>query len=216
MPVLRIPEEIEELRSSFRQFIDREVRPVEEANRQELQETGTFAAVDEERDRLRRRSADLGFWAVHMPEEVGGAGLSYLGQVLLFEEAGGSGLIMAQNESVLPVVSGPSPIYLDCTDEQRDRYLKPLITGEAKTCFALTEPEAGSDATRIKTRADKADGGWVLNGRKHFITGGAEADFALVFGVTDPEKRAHGGITAFLVDRGTPGFSVTRIQHTMS
>lgn len=216
MPVWSIPEELEELRSSFRQFLDREVRPVDEAHHQELHESGTFPGMPEERDRLRRRSAELGFWAIHMPEEVGGGGLSYLGHVLLFEEAGRSGLIMAQNESVLPVVSGPSPVYLDCTEEQRDRYLKRLITAEATSCFALTEPEAGSDATRIRTRAEEADGAWVLNGRKHFITGATDADFAVVFAVTDPDKRAHGGITAFIVDAGTPGFSVTRIQRTMS
>jgi acyl-CoA dehydrogenase len=90
------------------------------------------------------------------------------------------------------------------------------MRAETVTCFALTEPEAGSDATRIRTRADRAEGGWILNGRKHFITGGEHADFALVFAVTEAEKRAHGGITAFFVDGGTPGFSVTRMQTTMS
>jgi alkylation response protein AidB-like acyl-CoA dehydrogenase len=216
VPVIQVPEELREIRSALGQFIDREVRPVEEDHRQEIQETGVFEGLGQERDRLRRRSAELGFWGMHMPEDVGGGGISYLGQVLMFEEAGSSGLIMSQNETILPVVSGPSPIYLDCTEEQRDRYLKPLMTGEKTTCFALTEPEAGSDATRIKTRAQKEGGEWILNGRKHFITGGGEAAFALVFAVTDSEKRAQGGITAFLVDADTPGFEVTRVQHTMS
>jgi alkylation response protein AidB-like acyl-CoA dehydrogenase len=90
------------------------------------------------------------------------------------------------------------------------------MRAEVVTCFALTEPEAGSDATRIRTRAERAEGGWVLNGRKHFITGGAHADFALVFAVTDAEKRAQGGITAFFVDRDAPGFTVSRLQSTMS
>jgi acyl-CoA dehydrogenase len=114
------------------------------------------------------------------------------------------------------VVSGPSLVYLDCTDDQKDRYLKFLMTGEKTTCFALTEPEAGSDAQRIKTRATKDGGDWVLNGRKHFITAGEEAAFALVFAVSDPEKGAKGGITAFLVDKETQGFEVTRVQQTMS
>ena len=216
MPVVQIPEELRDIRSAFAQFIEREVRAVEDAHRQELQEKGVFEDLSEERKKLRRRSAELGFWGIHMPEEVGGGGLSYLGQVLLFEEAGSSGLIMAQNESILPVVSGPSPVYLDCTDDQKDRYLKVLMTGERTTCFALTEPEAGSDAQRIKTRATRDGSDWVLGGRKHFITGGEEAAFALVFAVTDPEKGAKGGITAFLVDKETPGFEVTRVQHTMS
>jgi len=152
-----------------------------------------------------------------MPEEVGGGGLSYLGQVLLHEEASLHGLILAHFESIFPVVTGPTPIYLDCTEAQRDKYLQPLMRADKVTCFALTEPGAGSDATRIKTKAVRRDHGtWVINGRKHFITGGDHADFALVFAVTDPQKRAQGGITAFLVDAGTPGYSVTRIQHTMS
>jgi alkylation response protein AidB-like acyl-CoA dehydrogenase len=216
VPVVQIPEELKEIRSAFGQFIEREVQAVEDAHRQELRETGVFESLSEERKKLRRRSAELGFWGIHMPEEVGGGGVSYLGQVLLFEEAGSSGLIMAQNESILPVVSGPSLVYLDCTDDQKDRYLKFLMTGEKTSCFALTEPEAGSDAQRIKTRATKDGGDWVLNGRKHFITGGEEAAFALVFAVTDPDKGAKGGITAFLVDKDIPGFEVTRVQQTMS
>ncbi|HEX9891980.1 MAG TPA: acyl-CoA dehydrogenase family protein [Actinomycetota bacterium] len=216
MPVIAIPEELLELRASLSQFIDREVRPVEDAHRQEIQEEGTFASLNEERQKLRRRSAELGFWTLHLPEELGGGGLSYLGQVLLFEEATRHGLILPSGEAVMPIVTGPTPIYADCTDDQKDRYLKPAMTAEKGTCFALTEPEAGSDATRIKTRAEKDDGGWVLNGRKHFITGADTADFALVFAVTDPEKRAQGGITAFFVDADTPGYAVTRMQRTMS
>ncbi|MDP8957080.1 MAG: acyl-CoA/acyl-ACP dehydrogenase [Actinomycetota bacterium] len=216
MPVLNIPDELLELRTSLTQFVDREIRPMEEAHRQEIQETGTYEAMKDERMKVRKRSAELGFWAVHMPEEVGGGGLSYLGQVLLHEEASRQALILSQFESIFPVVTGPTPVYLDCTEGQREKYLFPLMAADKVTCFALTEPGAGSDATRIKTRAERKNGGWILNGRKHFITGGESADFALVFAVTDPEKRAQGGITAFLVDADSPGYSVTRIQRTMS
>ncbi|HEX2266937.1 MAG TPA: acyl-CoA dehydrogenase family protein, partial [Actinomycetota bacterium] len=216
MPVLNIPDELLELRTSIRQFIDREILPMEEAHRQEIQETGTFETMKDERMKVRKRSAELGFWALHMPEEVGGGDLSYLGQVLLHEEASRTGLILTQFESILPVVTGPTPVYMDCTEPQREKYLYPVMAADKVTCFALTEPGAGSDATRIKTRAEKKNGGWVLNGRKHFITGGDSAHFALVFAVTDPEKRAQGGITAFLVDADSPGYSVTRVQRTMS
>jgi alkylation response protein AidB-like acyl-CoA dehydrogenase len=216
MSLLNIPEELLDLRSSLRQFIDREVRPLEESHRQEIQETGIFQGIREERLKLRKRSAELGFWTLHMPEEVGGAGLSYLGQVLLHEEANSHGLILSGGESVLPVVTGPSTIYMDCTEHQREKYLLPLMSGDKVTCFALTEPEAGSDATRIKTKAVKSNGSWIINGRKHFITAGDAAHFALVFAVTDPEKRAQGGITAFFVDADMPGYSVTRVQRTMS
>jgi acyl-CoA dehydrogenase len=213
--VIQIPEELVELRGSLRQFIDREIRPVEEGFRQDILD-GRYDALKDERKKIRKRSAELGFWTLHMPEEVGGMGLSYLGQVLLFEEGTRQGLILTHNESLFPIVTGPTPIYLDTTEAQREKYLGPLMTADKSTCFALTEPEAGSDATRIKTRAEKQNGDWVINGRKHFITGGDEADFALVFAVTDSEKRAKGGITAFFVDADTEGYSVSRMQRTMS
>jgi acyl-CoA dehydrogenase len=216
MPLISIPDEILELRSALRQFIDREVRPLEESHQQELNDAGTYPDMPRDKLRLRKRSAELGFWTLHMPEDLGGGGISYLAQVLLHEEASCHGLVLAQFESIFPVVTGPTPIYIDCTPEQREKYLDPLMAGERITCFALTEPEAGSDATRIRTKAERAEGGWVVNGRKHFITAGDHADFALVFAVTDHEKRAQGGITAFFVDRGTPGFTVSRIQRTMS
>ena len=215
MSVIAIPDELIELRNTLRQFIDREIRPVEESYRQDILD-GNYEALKDERRKIRKRSAELGFWTVHMPEEVGGMALPYLGQVLLIEEATGKGLILTHNEAIFPIVTGPTPVYLDCTHEQKEKYLAPMMAADKATCFALTEPEAGSDATRIKTRAVKEGEGWVLNGRKHFITGGDEADFALVFAVTDSEKRAKGGITAFFVDAGTPGFTVTRVQRTMS
>jgi alkylation response protein AidB-like acyl-CoA dehydrogenase len=217
VPLLNIPVELLELRSTLRQFIDREVRAVEDGYRQQIQETGTFEAYKDERQKMRKRSAELGFYSVHMPEEVGGGGLSYLGQVLLHEEVYRHGLLLSSFESILPVVTGPTPIYMDCTEAQREKYLFPLMSADKTTCFALTEPGAGSDATRIQTKAEKTGSGtWVLNGCKHFITGGDEADVALVFAVTDGEKRAQGGITAFFMDRDTPGYSVTRLQRTMS
>ncbi|HXJ62466.1 MAG TPA: acyl-CoA dehydrogenase family protein [Actinomycetota bacterium] len=217
MPLLNIPEEVIELRNTLRDFIEREVRPVEDSHRQEILETGTFGALKEESLKLRKRSAELGFYTLHMPESVGGGGLSYLGQVLLHEEAARSGLILPQVESIFPVISGPSPIYMDCSEQQREKYLEPLLRADKTTCFALTEPGAGSDATRIQTKAVRVgEGAWRISGRKHFITGGAEAEFALVFAVTDSEKRAQGGITAFFVDAGRPGYSVTRVQRTMS
>src|SRR3954471_1162339 len=190
MALLNIPEEILELRSTLRDFIEREVRPLEDSHREEILETGAFAALKEESLKLRKRSAELGFYTLHMPEEVGGGGLSYLGQVLLHEEAASSGLILPQVESIFPVISGPSPIYMDCTEQQQEKYLQPLLRADKTTCFALTEPGAGSDATRIQTRAERVgDVSWRINGRKHFITGGVEAEFALVFAVTDSEKR---------------------------
>ena len=216
MSVIQIPSELIELRNSVRDFIEREIRPVEQKYAQEVQETGTIAAAEEERRKLRKRSVELGFYTLHMPENLGGSGLSYLGQVLVHEEVARSGLILASRGGVLPSVEGPTIILADCNEDQKQRYLEPLMRAEKEMCFALTEPEAGSDATKIRTRAEQKNGTYLLNGRKHFITHGAEADFAVVFAVTDPEKRARGGITAFFVDKGTPGFEVSRIQVTAS
>jgi len=115
------------------------------------------------------------------------------------------------------VVTGPTPIYMDCTEQQREKYVYPLMSADKLTCFALTEPGAGSDAVQIQTKAVRSgDGEWTIDGRKHFITGGGDADFALIFAVTDPDKRAQGGITAFFVDADRPGYAVTRMQRTMS
>ena len=216
MSVIQIPSELLDLRNAIRDFVEREVRPVEQKYAQELQETGTIAKAEEEKKKLRKRSVELGFYTLHMPEELGGGGLSYLGQVLVHEEVARSGLVLAGRGGVLPSVEGPTIILADCNPDQKKRYLDPLMRAEREMCFALTEPEAGSDATRIHTKAEQKNGTFVISGRKHFITHGAEADFAVVFAVTDPEKRARGGITAFFVDKGTPGFEVSRIQVTAS
>lgn len=213
---LAIPSELLDLRETLRDFIEREVRPLEETHRREIQETGTFEAYKDERLKMRKRSAELGFFGLHMPEEVGGGGLSYLGQVLLHEECSSHGLLLAMFESILPVVTGPTPIYMDCTEEQREKYLFPLMSADKTTCFALTEPGAGSDAQRIQARAVRDGDAWLLSGRKHFITGGESADFALVFAVTNAEKKAQGGVTAFFVDADAHGYAVTRVQKTMS
>jgi len=216
MSVIQIPSELIELRSAVRDFIEREIKPVEQKHAQELQETGNIENAEEERRKIRKRSVELGFYTLHMPEKLGGSGLSYLGQVLVHEEVSRSGSLLAGRGGVLPSVEGPTIILSDCDDDQKQRYLEPLMRAEKEMCFALTEPEAGSDATKIRTRAEQKNGTYILNGRKHFITHGAEADFALVFAVTDPEKRARGGITAFFVDKGSPGFEVSRLQHTAS
>jgi alkylation response protein AidB-like acyl-CoA dehydrogenase len=136
--------------------------------------------------------------------------------VLIHEEVSKSGSLIARRGGVLASVEGPTPVLLAATPDQRKKYLDPLMTAEKEMCFALTEPGAGSDATQIRTKAEQKNGTFIISGTKHFITHGAEADFALVFAVTDPEKRARGGITAFLVDKGTPGFEVARIQKTAS
>jgi acyl-CoA dehydrogenase len=211
-----IPDEYRELLDSFKGFLDREVRPVEERYRQRLQEDEWDREMREAGLALRRRSAELGFYAAHMPEEVGGWALPSLGYTLLVEEGAKAGMRFATFVLGPPNPEAPTPILMDLPEHVRDKVVPPLVRAETSMCFALTEPEAGSDAQSIQTSAAHDGDVWVLNGRKHYITNGAHADHALVFAVTDPEKRAGGGITAFLVERDTPGFVVGRHQRTIA
>ncbi len=204
-----IPEEYAELQRNMTGFIDRELRPLEEA---ELDPEEDDVPV-ELRDRIRRRSAELGFYAADFPEDLGGSGLPQLGMVLLREAAARSGCRLAGFATYGP--EGPTGLLLNATDEQKKQYLVPLISAERSMCFALTEPEAGSDAQSIRTTAVRDRDSWILNGTKHFITNGKHADFALVFAANDRAKKAQGGITAFIVEAETPGFSVGRAQRGM-
>jgi len=210
-----VPEELQALRASFRAFVDREVRPLDE----QLQEE--YRSPTPDRDRLadlaeavRRRSAAEGFYACHMPESVGGWGVSTLGTTLLVEDAASSGVRLAMLAIAPPNPSGPSPLLLDLPEHLWDAYVRPVVRGEQTMCFALTEPEAGSDAQSIRTTARRDGDDWVIDGHKHYITNAAGADFAVVFAVTDAEKRAAGGITAFLVPADQ--FTVGRTQWTMA
>jgi acyl-CoA dehydrogenase len=211
-----VPDELQQLLASFGSFLEREVRPVEERFAPQFQDDVLSEEILDEAVRLRRRSAELGFYAAHMPESVGGGGLSNLGYSLLVEEGGKSGLRFSFAVLGPPNPASPNPILMDLPEHLHPKYVEPLVRGETTMCFALTEPEAGSDAQAIRTTARLENGEWVLNGRKHFITNGAEADVAVVFAVTDPERRANGGITAFLVERDAPGFVVGRRQRTLA
>lgn len=212
----RIPDEYEQLLASFRSFVDREVRPVEQRFAPRLQDDVFDDQMREAGLALRRRSAELGFYAGHMPEEVGGWGLSNLGYTLLVEEAAKTGLRFASFVLGPPNPEAPTPILMDLPEHLRHKYVPPLVRAEKTMCFALTEPEAGSDAQSIATTAVLDGDAWMLNGRKHFITNGAHADYALVFAVNDKEKRGSGGITAFLVERDFPGFIVGKRQKTLA
>jgi acyl-CoA dehydrogenase len=204
-----IPPEVEELRRSLRDFLDREVRPLDEKHLDPEDDTLPIEILQQ----VRRRSAELGFYAPDFPEEYGGAGLPQVGMVALREAALSSGYRLGAAVCYGP--EGPTGVLLDGTEEQKKKYLMPLITAEKSMAFALTEPEAGSDAQNIRTSATKDGDHWVINGRKHFITNGAYSDYVLVFAANDRSKKAQGGITAFIVDKGTPGLEVGRSQKGM-
>lgn len=204
-----IPEEYAELQRNLTGFVERELKPLEAS---ELDPERDDMPV-ELRDQVRRRSAELGFYAADFPEDLGGSGLPQLGMVLLREAAARTGCRLAGFATYGP--EGPTGLLLSGTDEQKKKYLMPLITAEKSMCFALTEPDAGSDAQSIRTTATPDGDDWIITGTKHFITNGKHADFALVFAANDREKKAQGGITAFIVERGTPGYTVGRAQRGM-
>jgi len=182
-----------EVRDWVRTFVQRDLMPREqEVLRRER--AGQPGLTGEELRELQLKAKESGFWGVQTPEEYGGMGLSAVMTALLEAELG---------RTFVPFRFGGAAdnILYYANDEQKQRYLLPTISGERKSCFAITEPGAGSDAKAIRTSARKDGTDWVINGEKTFITGGNEADFVMVFAITDPEKGANGGVTCFLVDR---------------
>jgi butyryl-CoA dehydrogenase len=173
-----------------------------------------------ERDREARFPAEalaelgkLGFMGMLVPEEYGGAGTDHVGYGLVMEEiAAGEGAV----STILSVQNsvGCMPVLQYGSEEQKQRFLRPMAKGEMLACFCLTEPQAGSDAAAIKTRARRHGNRWVLNGTKQFITSGSNAHIAIVFAVTDPEQGRR-GISAFLVPTDSPGFRVARVEHKL-
>lgn len=181
------------IRDTVRDFVEREVMPLEsEVLRNERE--GRPGVSPHTLKVLQRKAKDIGFWGINTPEEYGGANLGSLATALAFVELG---------RTFVPFQFGgyADNILYFATPEQKERYLIPTIEGSRRSCFALTEPGAGSDAGNIRMTAVKDGKSWVLNGEKIFITNGNEADFAMVFAVTDPSKGAHGGVTCFLADR---------------
>ncbi len=196
--------EAEESRAAVRKFVTSELEPLARV----IDETGAFP-----QDALTLLARN-GYLGMRLDEAYGGAGVGLAHYCLVLEELSRSHRVYT---TVVGATSGitPTAIARFGTEAQCRKYLPGLTDGTTCTAFALTEPGAGSDSAAMTTRAAKVSGGWVLNGRKHYINGGDKADFILVIAVTDPEKRARGGISAFLVERGTPGFSVTRVDTTI-
>jgi hypothetical protein len=157
--------------------------------------------------------AKLGFMGALVPPEWGGAGADHVGYALALEEiAAGDGAmstILSVHNSV-----GCVPVLKFGSEEQKQRFLKPMAAGEMLACFCLTEPGAGSDAAAIKTSAKRRGNRWVLNGTKQFITSGQNAQVAIVFAVTDPEA-GRKGISAFIVPTDTAGYRVARLEHKL-
>ncbi|HLZ60491.1 MAG TPA: acyl-CoA dehydrogenase family protein, partial [Ktedonosporobacter sp.] len=180
------------VQQTVRRFVERELMPLEN---EVLQNEGKYATgiQPDLYHTLQEKARELGFWGINTPEEYGGANL---GAVM-------TGLIAIElARTLVPFTfgGGADNILYKGNEQQKQEYLIPTIEGTRSSCFALTEPGAGSDPSAIRTSAVKDGKHWVINGQKVFITGGNEADFAMVFAVTDREKAPqNGGVTCFLV-----------------
>jgi len=190
-----LTEEQEQLRREVRSFAEREVAP----HVSEWDEKSEFP------HKVVKKLGEMGLMGVIFPEELGGAGMGYVEYVLAVEELsrvdGSVGIIVASHNSLCT-----NHIFLAGNDAQKKKYVSKLASGAWLGAWGLTEPGSGSDAGGMRTTATKTAAGWVLNGAKTFITNGTYADCALVLAVTDKEKGTRGGISAFIVEKGTKGF----------
>ncbi|HXQ98204.1 MAG TPA: acyl-CoA dehydrogenase [Candidatus Limnocylindrales bacterium] len=187
-------DEQQQLRRTIREFAEAEIKP----HIMEWDETSHFP------QELIPQLAKLGLLGVIFPEEYGGAGLGYVEYVIAIEELsrvdGSVGIIVAAHNSLCT-----NHIYKFGSDDQKKKYVVPLAQGKKLGCWSLTEPEAGSDAGGTRTTATRAGDGWLLNGAKTFTTNGHYADVCVAMAVTDREKGSH-GISAFVLEKGMPGF----------
>ena len=193
---LELTEEQKLLQRTVREFAESEVKPMA----REIDETGQFP-----RETF-KKAAELGLTGVAFPEAEGGAGFDHIAYSIVIEEisrcCASTGVILSVQNSLYC-----DPIHRFGTEEQRKKFLLPFVRGEKIGCYALTEPQAGSNAAALQTRAVKESDTYVLNGTKAWITNGGAADAAIVYVNTDPAK-GEKGITALVVEKGTPGFKV--------
>ncbi|HEX7421268.1 MAG TPA: acyl-CoA dehydrogenase family protein [Thermoanaerobaculia bacterium] len=195
--------ELIELRDRVAAFIRDEVIPAENG----------AADIESLRDKARK----AGIYGPQLPREWGGLGLGTVAMCVLFEQAGRSLLGPMALHCAAPDEGNMHLLSLYATPEQRERYLRPLVEGKIRSCFAMTEPApgAGSDPTMMLTHAVRVDGGWEISGRKWFATGADGSAVAITMAVTDPSVPAHRGVTMFLVPTDTPGYRLIRSVATM-
>ena len=184
---------------TVRAFVEKEIYPHEA----EVERTGVVP--NEIAQDIKRKTLDLGFYACNFPESVGCAGLNHREFALVERELGRGSIALNH------FFGRPQNILMACKNDQIDRYLMPAVRGEKMDALAMTEPGAGSDVRGMKCSAVRDGGDWVVNGTKHFISGAEHADFIIVFIATGEDQTPRGPkkrITTFLVDRGTPGFTI--------
>ena len=201
--MFNLSEEHVQLQQTFREFAENEVKPLAK----ELDETERFPTETVQ------KMAEMGMMGLPIPEELGGSGVDQLGYVLAVEElskvCATTGIILSAHTSLCCW-----PIMTFGTEEQKEKYLKPLASGQKLGAFALTEPSAGTDASMQKSTAVLDGDHYILNGNKVFITNAGAADVFIVFAMTDKEQGTR-GITAFILERDMPGFTMGKPENKM-
>jgi acyl-CoA dehydrogenase len=206
MVSFELPEPARQEIQGYRAFVEEVAIPLEDEAGFEEDDAVPPDVLDRARTEARKR----GLWAPHMPEAWGGQALSPTALAHVHEELGASPIAPLAVNAMAPDEGNMHALLEFGTDEQRDRYLEPLVDGEARSCFAMTEPDAGADPYQIATRAEKDGDEWVLDGDKWFVTGAEGAAFAVVVAVTDPDVHPKEGTTLFLADTDQSGFQVDR------
>jgi acyl-CoA dehydrogenase len=201
-----LSEEHRMLKDLVTRFVQDELMPLEAGVLQREAEGKGLSILKDDMARLDKVSKELGLWGLDAPEDVGGSDLPMVAMVGVEEEIG---------KTVTPYTLPPdSPnlrmLMATVTPRQREAYLAPYVRGETVSAIGISEPGAGGDPAAMITRAERDGDDWVINGRKIWISRADHADFTITMAITDREKRARGGISAFLIDKGTPGFNVLR------
>lgn len=194
------------LRELVQKFVQQELMPLEAAVLERDALTGDGDLTADERRKLDAVSKELGLWSLDAPVEDGGMGLPHVALVAVNEALGST----VAKYTLPPDSPNLQMLAATVNEQQREAYLAPYARGETISAIGISEPGAGSDPAGMTTRAVRDGDDWVINGRKIWITRAAEADFTILMAITDAEKRARGGMSAFLIDRDTPGFKVER------
>ena len=195
--------DFEELRATYRAFLEEHVYPAEQTLNREDDEAEALMAS------LRARAKAEGLWAPHLPPEAGGTGQGFLAYAYLNEEIGRSFWGQLVFNCQAPDAGNGEILHMFGTDEQKERFLRPLVEGKMRSFFSMTEPDvSGSDPTLLRTRAVRDGDDWVIDGRKWFSSGAENAGFGVVMAITDPDGDPHRRATQILVPAETPGIAV--------